>query len=379
MLVVSIILCILIAVLIFEKWLLQRSVNSLSLRIHVNGTRGKSSVTEYIASGLSVKYPGVIAKITGVVPSVIQHGKRDTIRRRGVARVQEQVKTVISASRSRAESLVMECMSISPELQRLESRFFKPHIFVITNIRDDHREEMGNNLEAQVESICDSIPSASIIVTGETRFLDKIVEKAAIRGSRVISAIEKNFDGLYDIPDWVYPTNISIALAVCEIAGISREEAIDGIMKCVSAERSPLLRIEDGGREIKFLNAFAVNDIESTKAFLEKWKSILGHQGKISVLLNTRADRPLRTRLFSKWISDNLILLDQVIITGTHSVWAENSIVRGGVERDNVHLWRKREIANLQSNLTSILPCGSLLVGVGNIAGEGFNILERLI
>ena len=138
MLIVSIIVCIIIVLLIFEKWLLQRGVDSLSLRIHVTGTRGKSSVTEYIASGLSAMYPGVMAKITGVIPTIIQNGSRNRIKRRGIARVQEQVKTIFSASRSRSGALVMECMSISPDLQQLESRFFRPHILVITNIRDDH-------------------------------------------------------------------------------------------------------------------------------------------------------------------------------------------------------------------------------------------------
>jgi len=55
------ILTIALGLLIIERKVISTSVLALQLRIHVNGTRGKSSVTKYIAAGLSTQDPAVMA------------------------------------------------------------------------------------------------------------------------------------------------------------------------------------------------------------------------------------------------------------------------------------------------------------------------------
>jgi len=153
MLIISIILILVLSLLIIEKRMILKSIRYMSLRIHVNGTRGKSSVTEYVAAGILSSRQEVMAKVTGIIPAIIHNGVPRIIDRHGIARVQEQINTLISAFREKVEIMVMECMSIAPELQKLEGSVFQPHIYVITNIRDDHREEMGMNVESQAEAI----------------------------------------------------------------------------------------------------------------------------------------------------------------------------------------------------------------------------------
>ncbi len=378
MLIVSILLSIIFAMLIFEKSTVQRSVSNLQLRIHVNGTRGKSSVTEYIAAGIFMAQPEVMAKITGIIPTIIHNGAEQNIKRAGVARVQEQFYTIRLAAKMKAKSLILECMSISPELQRLESRFFKPHIYVITNIKDDHREEMGKRLEDQANSICNAIPANCTVITNEIRYLDKIKEIATANNSLVVSPQPLKPELLKRLPFGIFPENISLALAVCDVAGINYELAEQGIINRILSSKSPLFSINYDSKEIKFLNAFAVNDVDSTGSFLKHWQKNLGNNGKISVILNTRADRPIRTDLFAGWISDISSSLSNIIVTGDHVNRAKYSMLKAGVDKGKIYIWQSKHLKRLKKNLFNMIDDGSLVVGVGNIGGDGFTILSEL-
>ena len=378
MLIVSILLSIIFAMLIFEKSTVQRSVSNLQLRIHVNGTRGKSSVTEYIAAAIFMAQPEVMAKITGIIPTIIHNGAEQNIKRAGVARVQEQFYTIRLAAKMKAKSLILECMSISPELQRLESRFFKPHIYVITNIKDDHREEMGKRLEDQANSICNAIPANCTVITNELRYLDKIKEIATANNSLVVSPQPLKPELLKRLPFGIFPENISLALAVCDVAGINYELAEQGIINRILSSKSPLFSINYDSKEIKFLNAFAVNDVDSTGSFLKHWQKNLGNNGKISVILNTRADRPIRTDLFAGWISDISSSLSNIIVTGDHVNRAKYSMLKAGVDKGKIYIWQSKHLKRLKKNLFNMIDDGSLVVGVGNIGGDGFTILSEL-
>jgi poly-gamma-glutamate synthase PgsB/CapB len=54
-----------------------KNVKAIPIRIHVNGTRGKSSVTRLIASGLRAGGISTIAKTTGTLPRVIMPDGRE--------------------------------------------------------------------------------------------------------------------------------------------------------------------------------------------------------------------------------------------------------------------------------------------------------------
>jgi poly-gamma-glutamate synthase PgsB/CapB len=378
MLTISVILILIFGLLFIEKRMVQKSIRYMSLRIHVNGTRGKSSVTEYVAAGISFSRQDVMAKITGIIPTIIHNGVSQIIVRHGVARVQEQINILLSAFRRKVKVMVLECMSISPELMKLEGFVFQPHIYVITNIRDDHREEMGKDVESQAEAICNAIPANCKVITNEKGFLKRIKEKASAKNSTVITT-ETLEDRLRErLPYEVFPENVALALAVCREAGIDLSQSETGIMNWISKSTSPLTTIHANSKNIRFLNAFSVNDIDSTKTFLSHWETVSDHQGKLSVILNTRADRPVRTDLFSEWIAGDMQSFETIILTGNHKGRAKNTLLRSGVDRDKVKCWTRRDRGNLKSILANSVDDGSFVAGVGNIGGEGFNILNEL-
>ncbi len=374
-----VILTIAIGFLIIEQQIIRKSVAQLQLRIHINGTRGKSSVTKYIAAGLSSDEPAVMAKITGVIPSIISSGIVQVLGRKGVARVQEQFYIIRLAARRGIKKLVLECMSISPELQQLESRIFKPHYYVITNIRDDHREEMGESLRQQAESICNAIPLNCTVVSNETVFLDLIRQKAAEKGSRVIVPDRRTTAREKELPIGVFPDNLDLAVKVCELAGLDGKQSENYILKSLQNDKPLFQVVSTPDKELNFLNAFAVNDVASTGSFIEYWKNRLNLYSRYSVILNTRSDRPLRTDQLTSWIRSRSEDIENIFISGSHARRASRSLRRSGLDNKNIIILKNKDLNELKKIMDKLLDDGSFIVGLGNIGEQGKKILEVLL
>ncbi|MEX1223530.1 MAG: Mur ligase family protein, partial [Pirellulales bacterium] len=100
-----------------EKIQHKRRLNRIRYRIHVNGTRGKSSVTRLIAAGLRASGMRTVAKTTGTLPRIIMpDGTEHPVHRHSRPNVIEQKSIVREACRLRAEALVLECMAVQPRL-----------------------------------------------------------------------------------------------------------------------------------------------------------------------------------------------------------------------------------------------------------------------
>ena len=56
-----------------EYQLHQKNLKSIPIRIHINGTRGKSSVTRLVGAGLRAGGLKTITKVTGTYPRIISH------------------------------------------------------------------------------------------------------------------------------------------------------------------------------------------------------------------------------------------------------------------------------------------------------------------
>ena len=115
------------------------------LRIHVNGTRGKSSVTRLIAAALRAHGIRTFAKTTGTMARIIDpDGREIDVYRVGRPNIVEQTRIVRRAVEAGAEALVVECMAVAPELQPItELRLIQSTVGVITNCRADHLDVMG--------------------------------------------------------------------------------------------------------------------------------------------------------------------------------------------------------------------------------------------
>jgi poly-gamma-glutamate synthase PgsB/CapB len=145
---IILLLLLLIGLGVWETARHRRHLRRIGVRVHVNGSRGKSSVTRLIAAGLRGGGLRVVAKTTGSEAAVIHtDGQETPVRRRGAANIREQLQVIRDAAREGCDALVIECMAIRPDLQRTcEHHIVQATHGVITNVRPDHLDVMGPTL-----------------------------------------------------------------------------------------------------------------------------------------------------------------------------------------------------------------------------------------
>lgn len=280
----------------------EKNLRKLPLRIHVNGTRGKSSVTRLIAAGLGAGGYKVFGKTTGTEAKIIFPDRSEQyIKRKGPANIIENVKVIKQAVACGANAIVVECMAINPELQRFcEKRLIKSHIGVITNIRADHEDVMGDGLESIAIALSNAIPeNGELVTTQEARTL---LEPVA-GGRKMIVVAGEQLDATYlqGFGYEIIPDNVAIALRVCELAGVEAVVAIDGMRKATAdAGNLTITELMIGNKTVVIVNALAANDPEST---LWLWNHRMPLEGRKVVLLNCRSDRQDRTAKLCKMLS----------------------------------------------------------------------------
>ena len=368
----------LIVLLAAEAALVRHWREKIGIRIHVNGTRGKSSVTRYITAALRDAGFRTAGKITGVIPTLIlPDGTDEPIRRRGPARVQEQIGILRRAATLRCDAVVLECMSVNPALQSLEARVLRPTLSVLTNILDDHREEFGPAPEGWVRALCSFIPRRGVLVSGERNYAGEVAAISTGLGTRVVADIPDE-PAAEVMPREVFADNVALALRVCDELGLDRERARAAIGREASAGASPRMVIRGETGTFTFLNGFAVNDVPSAGSFLTQWVGDPDRVGHLVVLLNARADRPLRTLAFAGWCG-RIPSLQCVIVTGTHSQAARSALRRAGLVKEKIVCWSPRQTRDAAQSLSLMrLPDGAVVAGIGNIGGGGFQILTSL-
>ncbi len=109
--------------LLVEYYRHYKKVMSIPIRIHINGTRGKSSVTRLIAAGMREGGIKTIAKTTGTMPRVIlEDGVEASIERLGNTNIIEQKYVFRYAASKKPEAIVIECMAVNPAFQWITER-----------------------------------------------------------------------------------------------------------------------------------------------------------------------------------------------------------------------------------------------------------------
>lgn len=108
-----------LAWLVREKRRARRDRAALRHVIHVNGIRGKSSVSRLIDAGLRAGGWRVFTKTIGTCPATIGvDGAEKPLPRRGKPSIKEQLRILRLAADQRADVLVIECMAVLPEYQK---------------------------------------------------------------------------------------------------------------------------------------------------------------------------------------------------------------------------------------------------------------------
>ena len=367
---------------IIEFKLHQKRIMSIPIRIHVNGTRGKSSVTRLIGGALREGGVKTLTKVTGTFPRlVLEDGSEVEIYRKTDANIIEQLSIVKLAALRKVQAIVMECMAIQPQYQWItETKMMHSTIGLITNVRLDHVDVMGYSLTEIAKALGKTIPRNQHLFTAENQTTEQL-EKISKKQNTIVhyadgdSISDKEMKGFNYIE---HKENVALALSVCEYLGIERETAFRGMYKAnPDAGVLKLSKVNAFGKTINFYNAFAANDPQSTLMIWNEIKDQIPSTEVKIILLNTREDRLDRakqlTGMVGRQFNDEY---DFIILIGESSEIVEDLAIRSKI--------KKNKIINLgwtepESVFESILACTdkeSTVLGIGNMGAMGAIVAE---
>jgi poly-gamma-glutamate synthase PgsB/CapB len=320
-----------------------RRLAGIKLRIYVNGIRGKSTVTRLIAGVLREAGIQTIGKTTGSAAMVILPDGRDVpIHRQSSATIMELFNIAKQYVENTTEAIVFETMALFPVNQIASQELLvRGNINVITNIREDHQDVMGESLEEIADTMSLTIPHNGILITAEDRphLRERIKQNAEARGSQLIYADPAMVTDA-DVAGFNYLSfreNIAIGLAVAEILGIPRATAMRGMWNArpdvgvVSIQRTWWK-----GKEIVWFPLFAVNDRESTIISINALKPYYQADATKIGILNNRYDRADRALRFAAIAAKDLVDINYWITFGGFESQVTDRMLELGVSRERI-------------------------------------------
>ncbi len=362
----------------------RRRLRRIPTRIHVAGTRGKSSVTRLIAAGLRNAGIPTAAKTTGTLARMILPDAREVpvFRPRG-PNIVEQTRIVAAACELEAKALVLECMALVPELHWVsESKLVRATHGVITNARPDHLDVMGPTDADVARCLAGMIPVGGVLVSGERKHRDVLAEAAADRGTRLIEVTRDDLASVTD-PELArfshveHRDNVALALKLLEELGVERGTALEG-MWLASPDPGALTehRVQFFGREIVFVNAFAANDPLSTELIWNMARARHPDVDRVIAVFNLRDDRPERTRQLAReatfWHK-----ADGIVLLGSGAYHFARDAHTAGIDSERLTFADDESPEEVFESIVELCGRRTLVVGMANIGEQGIAVVRH--
>jgi poly-gamma-glutamate synthase PgsB/CapB len=361
----------------------RRRLKQIPVRIHVNGTRGKSSVARLIAAGLRFAGMRTCCKTTGTLPRMIMpDGSEYPVFRPSKANVVEQIRIVAAAVEAEAEVLVLECMALLPQLQWLcEEKLVRATHGVITNAREDHLDVMGPTGRDVAKALAGMIPPHAKLYTADRDHLDVFAAACADRKCEFYPTSPADVAAItpLDLAGFSYvehAENIALSLRVCAALGVDRKTALQGMW---TAKPDPgamtAHEMDFFGREINFVNGFAANDPQSTEFI---WNLALERYADVEkriAIFNCRDDRPDRSRPLGELVV-NWAPADHYLLIGSGTFIFAKYAVKAGLDPRKLVIAEDRRPEEIFEIVVELTGRRSLAMGMANIGGIGLDIVR---
>lgn len=376
---VFILLVIFIILYRFEKIKHRKRLKSIPLRIWVNGTRGKSSVTRLIAAGLRAGGKKVIAKTTGTSPRLILNNTTEyPVSRLGMANISEQIKIIKKVQGYDPEAIVLECMALRPDLQRTEAlKIIEPNVVVITNVRPDHLDVMGPTTNDIAYAFINAVPDHCLIFTSEAKIINKYIDMVNKKDIRISNVSDDKIASktLEEFSYIEHKENIALALAVCQHYGIEEKTALQG-MQQMTPDPGALKKYTlcFGIKKVTMVNAMAANDPQST---LLIWTAIDKNYETINLLINCRDDRIDRSFQIAELIKNHM-KADHIILSGKGTGVLRKQLQKTMEGKKILDLGNKNplQVVNI---VADIITDNSLIFTLGNTVGFGTLLINEFL
>jgi poly-gamma-glutamate synthase PgsB/CapB len=356
----------------------ERRLRSYKVRVHVNGIRGKSTVTRLIAGVLREAGYRTVAKTTGSAAVTIDlDGEDMPLRRRGPANVKEQQDVIAHWQELEPDAMVIECMALQPKYQEwAEKMVIRAHIGVISNVREDHQDVMGETLREIAVSMAHMCPINGYLITAEIapELRAVLAAEAKKRGSQLIvadpSAITDEEIAQFEYLS--FKDNIAIGLSVADLLGIDRDIAMRGMTRAkgdIGALRLQRVTLRD--RPFTWANLFAVNDRESMIISMDLLGSYCSDKTIKIGILNNRYDRERRAEQFAD-VAVKDLKFDWLITFGAYEELVSRKLRENGFPGHrilNLGFSANPGIERIIDTIATMIPdgCEGILVGFVNI------------
>ncbi|MGB9741678.1 MAG: poly-gamma-glutamate synthase PgsB [bacterium] len=357
-----------------------RNLKRIPIRVQVNGTRGKSSVTRLIAAGLRAGGYRVVAKVTGTKPRFIVGDREEyPVRRLGKANIIEELRIVRLARKYQAQALVIECMALVPEYQRTENRMLiRPTHGVITNVRADHLDVMGPTVMDVARALSNTVPVRGRFFTAERGAALKVLKQRLRPGveMKVTDPATVSDEEIAGFSYIEHKENVALALAVCESLGVERKTALQGMQRSLpDSGVMRIYRIVDRGKELELVNTLAANDPDSINML---WQMVKGRNEHRIVLVNCRRDRADRSRQLAELVRD--WEFDYAVITGGLTKVFIHRAIQLGVPKEKLRDFGDEiEPAVVYQGVWELIKQSALVFATGNTVGYGEKLINCFV
>jgi gamma-polyglutamate synthase len=362
-----------------------KNLRSIPCRIHVNGSRGKSSVTRLIGAVMRSTGKITVTKTTGTSPRFINpDGSEVQVFRPGKPNIIEQIKIVRRARKHCAQALAVECMAITPEfIGILEDKIIQSTVGVMTNVREDHLDVMGPTIYDVAINMARSFPKNGIAFTAEKKWFPILEKAAKKRNTDLVRVFEDavSDDEMNGFSYIEHKENVAMALAVGHHFGVERSRALEAMYKArpdPGVLRETVIAGGGGGAKanLYFFNALAANDPDSSLMIWQRAQTL--RSAMTAVVLILRKDRQQRTESFGRALG-TAIKADRYIIGGSPVAYVEKIMLKKGIPQESIVALEKPDEALLARSLLALTQSGPVVAcAMGNIVGLGEAFVKKI-
>ncbi len=367
----------LIALLVLENIIHSRRVKQIPMRITVSGTRGKTSIVRTLVSVFRSHGIQVLAKTTGSEAKyILPDGLEEAIKRRGKATILEQKKLIRKAVKENAQCVISEIMSIHPECHSIETRkIIKPHLTLLTNMRADHIHLAGKSIKELSGYFLNDIEQGSKVFIHEKEISEELASGFLRKNAHQVVVSKDVAQKLRMSQTTInkhMAENLDMVYTVSKHFGIDDDTIEKGIEEAkMDAGGLEIFRLNEGEKEIFFVNAFAANEPESTMKLVDKTIGIMEHNYPATAgLLALRSDRGERSQQWLEYLMKKKNnCFHPLFLTGSHTQVLHRNI-------EGSETIRERNPERITRSILTACDAGTLVFGIGNFHGMGKRLVD---
>ncbi|WP_284123876.1 hypothetical protein [Parerythrobacter aestuarii] len=318
-------------------WHARRLRARLPLSLGGWGTRGKSGTERLKAGLINALGPSIVSKTTGCEAMFLlgtpfgDLTEMFLFRPYDKATIWEQYQLLQTSDGLKGRVFLWECMGLNPAYVKvLQQDWMRDDIGTITNTYPDHEDVQGPAGRNIPEVMCQFIPHDSFLLTTEEEMLPILAEGAAKAGTRMQAVTWKEagliHQSLLDrFPYEEHPYNIALVTAMGAELGLEPDFCIKEMSDRVVADLGVLKtypRSTINGRTLEFVMGMSANERFGA---MGNWTRMgfIDHSLErdpeifVSTIVNNRADRVPRSRVFARMLVHD-VSADKHVLIGSN-------------------------------------------------------------